>query len=258
MKKEDFLRDLDSRLHILNETERKDILDEYAQHIDLKIANGLSEEAAARDFGDIKELASEILSAYNVNLKYNKPDVTDTYKRVGEKIKKWFSLRKEKVAHCWGRFRNKIKEYADKNNEYSELRTERKLQKIREDNLNESKEDNEIQMKIPKASTEMKSSLSIKKELTNLKRMPGKLIRFCSKVFVLFILVPIGLGAISCLFLFGGCLVLSIQGYPLAGATIGSAGITMCLGALSVLLGGYCFGKRERGMEYGKENHVEE
>ena len=54
MKKEDFLRELDSRLHILNEAERKDIIDEYSQHIDLKIANGLSEEDAAGDFGDIK------------------------------------------------------------------------------------------------------------------------------------------------------------------------------------------------------------
>lgn len=258
MKKEDFLRDLDSRLHILNETERKDILDEYAQHIDLKIANGLSEEDAAGDFGDIKELASEILSAYNVNLKYNKPDVTDTYKRVGEKIKKWLAIRKEKVACWWGRFKNKIKEYADKNNEYSELRTERKLQKIREDNQNEPKTDQEIHMKVLKAPAEMKSNLRIEKELNNLKRMPGKLLSFCCKIFVFFILVPIGLGTISCLFIFGSCLVLTIQGYPLAGVTIGSAGLTMCLGALSAIFGRYCFGKRERGMDYGKENHVEE
>lgn len=54
MKKEDFLRELDSRLHILNEAERKDILDEYAQHIDFKIANGLSEEDAAGGFWNIK------------------------------------------------------------------------------------------------------------------------------------------------------------------------------------------------------------
>ena len=258
MKKEDFLRELDSRLHILNEAERKDILDEYAQHIDFKIANGLSEEDAAGDFGDIKELASEILSAYNVNLKYNKPDVADTYKRIGSRIKKWFLEHKDRASGCWGRFKNKIKEYVEKNNEYSEMRTERKLQKIREESMNEPKDAKEFQMNISNPPVSKKSSMRIEREFTALKRMPGKLLRSCCKVLVFFMLVPIGLGTISFLFVFGSCLVLTFQGYPLAGITIGSAGVTMCIGALTVLFGGYCFGKRERGMEYGKENHVEE
>ena len=260
MKKEDFLRELDSRLHILNETERKDILDEYAQHIDLKIANGLSEEDAAGDFGNIKELASEILSAYNVNLKYNKPDVTDTYKRIGSRIKKWFLERKEKMSDWWSRFKNKIKECICKNKEYSELRNSRKLQQIREEKQSDpvGNLDTETAIKKTNQTLNAKSGLKIDKELTYLAHLPGKFLRFCCKAFVFFLLVPAGFGALCFLFLFGSCLVLTIQGYPLAGVTIGSAGITMCLGALSVLFSGYCFGKRKRGMDYGKENHVEE
>lgn len=72
MKKEEFLNELKQRLDILSDDEKQDIIEEYSQHIDLKIGTGLSEEAVAGDFGNIKELADEILSAYNVNLKYNK------------------------------------------------------------------------------------------------------------------------------------------------------------------------------------------
>lgn len=46
MNKELFLKELGDRLQILNEQERQELLEEYAQHIDLKIENGLSEEEA--------------------------------------------------------------------------------------------------------------------------------------------------------------------------------------------------------------------
>ena len=66
MTKEEFLKDLEKRLQVLSEQERKDILEEYAQHIDLKVANGQKEEEAIRDFGDMEELISDILDAYHV------------------------------------------------------------------------------------------------------------------------------------------------------------------------------------------------
>ena len=51
MNKTEFLQELEKRLHVLNEQERKDVLEEYAQHINLKIESGLSEEEAVRVFG---------------------------------------------------------------------------------------------------------------------------------------------------------------------------------------------------------------
>lgn len=70
MDKTGFLKELKRYLVVLNEGEQKDILDEYSQHIDMKMERGMSEAEAIRDFGDIEELASEILEAYHVNPQY--------------------------------------------------------------------------------------------------------------------------------------------------------------------------------------------
>lgn len=70
MSKAEFLQELEKRLHVLNEKERQDVLEEYAQHIDLKIANGMSEEEAVKDFGSIEELIAELLDAYSINEAY--------------------------------------------------------------------------------------------------------------------------------------------------------------------------------------------
>lgn len=71
--KESFLKELQSRLAVLEEAEQQDILAEYAQHIDLRVDGGLSEEEAVQDFGDIDQLAAEILSAYHVKATYQAP-----------------------------------------------------------------------------------------------------------------------------------------------------------------------------------------
>lgn len=53
---------------MLADEEQEDILQEYEQHIEMKIEKGLSEEEAIRDFGSVRELAGEILEAYHVKL----------------------------------------------------------------------------------------------------------------------------------------------------------------------------------------------
>lgn len=68
--KESFLKELQSSLAVLAESEQQDILAEYAQHIDMRMAGGLTEEEAIRDFGDIHQLTAEILAAYHVNPSY--------------------------------------------------------------------------------------------------------------------------------------------------------------------------------------------
>lgn len=70
MSKDKFLEELEQKLRVLNEQERKDVLEEYAQHIDLKIENGLSEEDAVSDFGSPEALAAELLDAYHINCEY--------------------------------------------------------------------------------------------------------------------------------------------------------------------------------------------
>lgn len=75
MNKREFLNYLEKRLTVLNQKEREDILSEYAQHIEMKMQSGLSEEEAIKDFGNIEELADEILSAYNVDPNYKKGSI---------------------------------------------------------------------------------------------------------------------------------------------------------------------------------------
>lgn len=72
MNKEKFLSELREYLSILENQEQEDILEEYAQHIDMKMQKGLSEEEAIRDFGSVGELAAEILEAYHVNPDFRK------------------------------------------------------------------------------------------------------------------------------------------------------------------------------------------
>ncbi len=70
MKKERFLKELRKRLIVLNEQEVEDIIKEYQDHIKNKMEEGMSEEEAVKDFGDIDELAREILKAYKINVNY--------------------------------------------------------------------------------------------------------------------------------------------------------------------------------------------
>ncbi|MEG0735319.1 MAG: DUF1700 domain-containing protein [Longicatena sp.] len=67
MNKEEFLSTLDRKLQLINESERRDIIDEYRTHIEMKVQDGKSEEEAIEDFGNIDELVDEILDAYKIN-----------------------------------------------------------------------------------------------------------------------------------------------------------------------------------------------
>ena len=71
MKKEEFLNKLRKRLEILEEKEVEDLLTEYEGYIDEKIEAGATEEEAVDSFGDIDELADELLKAYKVKVPKN-------------------------------------------------------------------------------------------------------------------------------------------------------------------------------------------
>ena len=73
MNKAEFLSALKARLAVLEPSEQQDILDEYAYHIDMRVAGGLTEEEADRDFGDMDQLVRLIYEAYHVNPDYCPP-----------------------------------------------------------------------------------------------------------------------------------------------------------------------------------------
>lgn len=70
MNKQEFMDYLEKRLSVLNKREREDIIQEYSQHIDLKITSGLNEYEVIKEFGDPKAFADEILEAYNIDPEY--------------------------------------------------------------------------------------------------------------------------------------------------------------------------------------------
>lgn len=83
MNKQQFLEKLKNRLNILSESEVKDILDEYSDVIDQKVQEGMTEEDAVKDFGDINDLANEILEAYKINTKKKHFSSHDTAQQIG-------------------------------------------------------------------------------------------------------------------------------------------------------------------------------
>lgn len=86
MNKQQFLEKLKNRLVILSDSEVKDILDEYSDTIDQKIQEGMTEEDAVKDFGDIDELANEILEAYKINTGKKSARPEDTAQKVGDAL----------------------------------------------------------------------------------------------------------------------------------------------------------------------------
>ncbi len=72
MNKKGLIDFLENRLSVLKKDEREDLINEYIQHIDNKIAEGMSEKEAVGTLGDAEDIVREILSAYNVDPDYDK------------------------------------------------------------------------------------------------------------------------------------------------------------------------------------------
>ena len=66
MDKATFLVQLQKNIGMLDDDEQKDIIDEYSQHIDMKVSGGMTEAEAIEDFGDFNEFVREVLNAYHV------------------------------------------------------------------------------------------------------------------------------------------------------------------------------------------------
>lgn len=82
MTREEFFAKLDARLSVLNESERRDIIEEYQSHIDFKIQDGKTEAQAIADFGDIDALADDILEAYHIDNNATKSKSLEYYIKV--------------------------------------------------------------------------------------------------------------------------------------------------------------------------------
>lgn len=237
MSKATFLQELQRYLQVLEDQELQDILDEYVQHIDIKIQKGLSEEEAIRDFGPVKDLAAEILEAYHV-----KPDFqqagprmkTPDFTKAAENSKKACinagSFLKQKVASAGNGIKNAWKSFKSAFGSLGDG-LKRGWKKLTNRPALGKTEKN-------------KSSDRAKKIWTacgrGVKTMWSGLVTFCKWTlrmiwngFWLCASGMFGIFALIGLFGFGSMIILRMQGYPLTGIVI------LCLGAL-LMFGAVC------------------
>ena len=68
MNKEEFITQLKQSISILDDQEQQYFVEEYTQHIDMKMSQGMSEEEAVKEMGPVEELRKEILETYHVKI----------------------------------------------------------------------------------------------------------------------------------------------------------------------------------------------
>lgn len=249
MKQEEFFKLLDRRLSMIEDSERSDILNEYRQHIAMKIQDdGISEEEALADFGDVDDFADEILSAYHVRagasiqepapkkahdllpkLKTTAETAWDSVKaffcRCGRGIARFFSACGRGTARFFSGCREKVGTLLHR----------------------EPKE------KIPRPKTEGESIW--KKCGVWLVFAVKTLLRWCRNLICGGVCLLAGAFGALLLVLFGACVVVTIQGYPLVGMTIVLFGLLLCSVAATAFFGGLIRRRPKLAEEKGVAEH---
>ena len=236
MNKTEFLNELEKRIRVLEKNEIKDILSEYSQHIDMRMESGLSEADAIKDFGNMDDLAAEILEAYHVNPEYEKNEdtVTDTAENKKDLkglwtafmgicasaaggIKSFFKaggrLIKKIVLKIWSLISLlwfKIKGLFGRKEKPVQSETE---QIINETDINENTD-------IKKSDKHKK----IGKAKGRCRKMISGFLFICLAIIVILCLIPVTIGGLISVFGLGASIVLMVQGYPVLGIFI------ICLG----------------------------
>lgn len=281
MSKEAFLTELAGHLKVLEKQEQQDILDEYAQHIDMKIQNGMSEEEAIGDFGPVKELAAEILEAYHVN-----PEYGDSSRRMRMDFESAANTAEQSIRQAGG-FLKKLgkklgqwirevcawvgKPVRKKTAEQTESIIDRPEQERKDAAGGNAEKRRDRTQRSGIASLLSGLGQSLRRLCCGLLRVSRGVLRWfrrlccgllrvgwevlkwflrlCWNVFWFCAAVGLGAGTIVCIFCFGMLLILCFQGYPLMGVTLMGLGGMLCGGALT----GACWGLIRRKKTQEKE-----
>lgn len=254
MNKQEFLEVLKVQLQVLDEKEQKDILDEYALHIDMKVEGGLSEEEAIQDFGTIQELAGDILEAYHVNPQYCTP--TEVEKKAWKtpdmgKIKEesvevcakagGFCKRKAKAFGAWcGKIFSNIKGFFGKIAERLRGIFHREKTEPTEEVKKEKQEKHYFfKERVHKLGGGVKAFFG------GCKALLLWCLRICWNLFWFGMAALFGATALVVLFAFGFLIVCNLQGYPLTGVTIAGFGVLLGSLAFTGLALSFCKKKKE-------------
>ena len=216
MKQEEFFKLLDRRLSIIEDNERQDILDEYRQHIAMKIQDDhISEEEALADFGDVDSFADEILSAYHVR--------TGSAVTAAKPIRGIVARMQSTAANAWhhiaGFFAGIGKKIAGFfSGIWGKLRG----------TMHREKQETDHEKKV-------KSQGSLWKQFLGWLVSAGKnLWRWLCNLLYGGIGISFAVLGAFLLVVFGGFIVIALQGYPLVGATVFLLGLLLCTGVSAV------------------------
>ena len=235
MTKVEFIDVLRQKLSIIEEKELDDILEEYKQHIEMKISNDqVTEEKAIEDFGDINELVADILESYHVKADYDVNDTVDKKNNVKDKTIEVTSKTKDAVKGGFKKAYGGIKTFFGKC--VDKVKTLfKKSDKKRE---NTDKKSNKFGDTCKCATSSVWNFLK-------------KAVILIWNVFIIFLISIVSIFTIVFLYIAGTSLVLTIQKLPLIGVLIGSVGVSALMAA--VILGLYLLiKKKETSAKRGK------
>ena len=242
--KESFLKELQSGLAVLAESEQQDILAEYAQHIDMRMAGGLTEEEAIRDFGDIRQLTAEILAAYHVNPSYaagggktvHLPNPRPALGRALSRVGGFLQSAGRRIAAVFTKAGRAVTALP--------RRLAHRLQALTRRNKTQPLIDQESEAQPMDSKPYSHPSVAghtgaVSRFFRHLGRGLGRLMRlaawFVWNGVLLLCAVPLALAGFLALIFLGVLVVWLVQGLPLAGATLGCIGIlAVCAGILGL------------------------
>lgn len=98
MNKEEFITQLKESISILDDQEQQYFVEEYTQHIEMKMSQGMSEEEAVKEMGPLEELSKEILESYHVKI-----NALEDRKVKNQDYKKFFAKIKSQVDKIYGK-----------------------------------------------------------------------------------------------------------------------------------------------------------
>ena len=287
MNKTEFLNELEKKIRVLNKEEINDILAEYSQHIDMRMESGLSEDEAIKDFGDMDELAAEILEAYHVNPEFDK-ELNDKQEGIGKKaealaeeitssvggpLKKLFLKCKELIL----RFFNWIKQFVSKIKSSEKIvfintmkkkkaeeqpaeadgevleKTDTKAEKKKRTLFKKSEKKKENTKDIKAA-----AGRQIKKTKGRCRRLIGGFIALCVSVVAILCLIPTTIAMLFAVFGLGISVVMIFTGYPMAGIFVMLLGASVASIALWLLLASFVGIRRKKKNKASKLEEAEE
>ncbi len=229
MDKREFLKELEKYLDILEEQEQQDILNEYSQHIEMKMKKGMSEEEAIEDFGDVEVLAGDILSAYHIKLQEKAMGGRNIHK-IAEEGKKavhgTFTAVKGMACKMWRRLKKLVKApFTALQTLWKKMPHFEKQDKVQGDGINMEKHGF------------MKGAKSFFTGLWDFCiRAFCWCVRWCFNIALMLVAAFTGIITLLCLFCVGTLFVLLAAGYPLIGVTLACFGGLLMCGAFTVLI----------------------